>query len=189
VNRVDPFYLILRKIILKQFFQSDLNEAEKNFVLENIDKHRKALWITLIASTGVYLGLLQSNKEDIPNIILALIAPVTVMGAAWFGISFGSIPEKLITASMSVTFWMFSAFATSLASMIIAVAFISPVLIWPSLIIIFVGALISCIQYDTADGLKAGLDEALLKHSRAALLYYLKQGIIPEDHHHKKTKE
>lgn len=45
---------------------------------------------------------------------------------------------------------------------------------------------ISCIQHDTADGLKAGLDEALLKHSRAALMYYLKQGISTEEEEKKK---
>lgn len=181
MEKVDPIYWILKVIILQKFFKSDLTPAEKEFVMDNIDKHRKALWITLLATLGVYFGLLGSNKSDISSIILALIAPVTVMGAAWFGVSFGSIPKKLISISMSVTFWMFTAFATSLAAMIVAVGFISPPLIWPALIIIFVGAITSCIQYDTADGLKAGLDEALLKHSRAALLYYLKQGIKADE--------
>jgi hypothetical protein len=174
---VDPIYLILKEVVMKRFFSVDLTPAEKEFVYENMDKQRRALWITLILTVGVYIGLTQINQENISSVIVSLIAPVTVMGAAWFAVSFGSIPRKLIDTSMSITFWMFTAFATSLAAMIVAVGFITPPIIWPALAIIFIGAIISCVQYDTADGLKAGLDEAILKHSRAALLFYLKQGI------------
>ena len=64
--------------------------------------------------------------------------------------------------------------------MFIAVMFVTPPFVWPALAIIYIGAVFACIQYDTADGLKAGLDEALLKHSRAAIVYYRKQGVEPE---------
>lgn len=181
MRNADPFFWFLKEVVLREFLRSDLTDPEKEFVMENMKKHRDVLWINLIATTGVYLGLQNSSPEDVSTIILALIAPVTVMGAAWFAVSFGSIPRKLIKTSMSVTFWMFSAFLVSLSSMIISVAFISPVFIWPALLVIYIGALISCIQYDTADALKAGLDEAMLKHSRAALLYYMNQGISVEE--------
>ncbi len=77
---------------------------------------------------------------------------------------------------------MFTAFLVSLAAMMEAVSMITPWPIWPALFIIFYGAMNACIKYDTADGLKAGLDDALLKQSRAAILFYLKEGVkLPDD--------
>lgn len=92
---------------------------------------------------------------------------------------FGGIPAKLIDMAMSVTFWMFTAFAVSFSAMIVAVMMVSPPLVWPALILIYFGAITACIQYDTSDGFKAGLDEAVLNHSRAALRFYAREGIDP----------
>ena len=40
---------------------------------------------------------------------------------------------------------------------------------------------VSCIQYDCTDALKVGLDDALLKHSRAAIRYYQEREGISVD--------
>lgn len=180
MKKLDPLYWILKSLILRKFFKVELLEEESMFVMENLDKHRMVLWITIAISIGVYFGLRTIDVQNISAIIFALIAPVTVMGTAWFALSFGAIPKKLIQTSMSVTFWMYLAFMVSLSAMIISVGFITSLYIWPALGIIFIGVIISSIQYDTADGLKAGLDEAILKHSRAALIYYEKHGIFLE---------
>jgi len=114
-------------------------------------------------------------------LITALIAPIMITGVAWFSISFGGIPQKLMSVAMSITFWMFVAFQISLSAMLIVLCFALPIIIWPVLFLIYVSVTISCILYDTSDGLKAGLDDALLKHSRAALTWYKQMGIKTED--------
>ncbi|MFZ2187935.1 MAG: hypothetical protein WAV73_00015 [Candidatus Moraniibacteriota bacterium] len=178
INKIDPIFLWLRFVVVRNFFSAGLAQDEETFVLSNIAKHRNVLWLNVICSVFVYFSLLQTNPDKINTVITSLIAPVTVMGAAWFGISFGGIPSKLMDIAMSTTFWMFTAFVTSLSTMFIAVGFSTDPLLWPVLGVIYVGAIISCIQYDTADGLKSGLDEAVLKHSRAALTFYReKEGI------------
>lgn len=78
---------------------------------------------------------------------------------------------------MEITFRLYLAFKLSLTTMFLAIGIISPIPLRPVLIIIYIAVDFSCAQYDTSDGLKAGLDEAILKHSRAALMYYKDQGI------------
>jgi len=169
------------KLIHRGFFSSQLKEEEKAFIKDNIRKHRIVLWINVVAAIFIYESLRRTPLESVGTVIASLIAPVMVLGTAWFSISFGGVPQRLINVAMSVSFWMFTAFVSSLSAMFIAVAFVTSPYLWPVLALIYLGALISCIQYDTADGLKVGLDEAVLKHSRAALAYYHKQGIQEEE--------
>lgn len=176
---MDPIYFFL-KIILRNFYKVDLREEERFFIKENMQKHRRILWLNICAGILIVLGLqsLPNDKTDL--VVSALIAPVMVLGTAWFTISFGGIPQKLIAIAMTVTYWLFTAFSISLSAMFLAVGFAVSPFLWPVLVFIYIAALIACIQYDTADGLKVGLDDALLKHSRAALRYYYKQGIADE---------
>ena len=182
LKSIDPIYYFLR-IILQRFFVVELEKDEKLFLYDNINKHRKVLWINIIASVLVFRGLGSVDIENIDTLILALVAPVMVLGGAWFSISFGGIPAKLIESAMSITFWMLGAFFVSLSAMFLAVGILSPAVLWPVLAFIYFAAIISSIQYDTADGLKAGLDDAILKHSRAALRFYKeKEGINIDTH-------
>lgn len=177
MQQIDPIYWILR-LILRGFFKAELKPEERAFIEDNVRKHRIALWVNVVAIPFVLLGLRQTAPGDIGTVIMALIAPVMMLGGAWFGISFGGVPQKLIDIAMLTTLFMFTAFIVSLSTMFVAVAFISSPYLWPVLLVIYLGALAAFIQYDTADGLKAGLDDALLRHSRAALRYYReKQGI------------
>lgn len=179
MQKIDPIYWIVRTI-LQPFFKTNLKKEEITFVNENIRKHRKILWITVIFTILTIHGL-QSFTGDTTALITGLIAPVMIMGSAWFAISFGGIPAKLLDIAMSITFWMFLAFVLSLTTMMLTIGMITPIVIWPILLCIYIGIIIGCIQYDCADGLKVGLDESLLKHSRAALKYYQKQGIHPDE--------
>lgn len=180
MRKIDPFYYLLR-LMLRNFFEKDLSSIEKEVVLDNIDKHRRVQWVNLAFSALVIFGLFQTSPEEIGTLINVLIAPVMVMGGAWFGVSFGGIPEKMLDIAIKTTFWMFCAFLLSLSTMFIAIFFITPAILWPVFIMIYVSAVISCITYDTADSLKIGLDEYSLKHSRAALRYYRQKEGIDEE--------
>lgn len=176
---LDPFYWFL-KVILSFFLEAGLGEEDQAFVADNTWKHRKILWINVPAAVMVWHGIADVDTVMLAILSAALVAPVMLLGGAWFSISFGGIPAKLIDIAMSITFWMFLAFTLAFTTMVVMITYITPPIIWPVLWTIQLGALISCIQYDTTDGLKAGLDEAVLNHSRAALLHYRKQGIDPE---------
>ncbi len=180
MRKIDPFYYLLR-FILRSFSKKELTPTDEQAILDNIDKHRKVQWVNLFFSGLVIFGLFQTNNEQIGNLINVLIAPVMVMGGAWFGISFGGIPEKMLDVALETTFWMFCAFLISLSTMFIAIFFITPLMLWPVFGMIYLSAVVSCIIYDTADSLKIGLDEYALRHSRAALRYYKQKEGISED--------
>jgi hypothetical protein len=176
IDRIDPIYLLVRAICYR-FFRASLAEWERDFLLTNISKHRAVLWFAVLATAPLALALRDADPSTIPTIITALIAPAMVTGGAWFAISFGGIPARFLDVAIQVTFWMLTAFTLSLHTMVIATMFIAPAIIWPVLLIIEFGVLAACILYDNADGLKIGLDEAVLRHSRAAIVFYRKQGI------------
>jgi len=165
----------------RRLLKARLKEEDQSFVTTNMNKHRLVQWINLVAAVCIFLSLREVPTDQLGLVITALIAPVMVMGAAWFAISFGAIPAHLIECSIEVTFWMYTAFKLSFTTMFLAIGFVTPTTLWPVLVVIYIAVDFSCAQYDTSDGLKAGLDDALLKHSRAALLFYQRQGITASD--------
>ncbi|MCR4328680.1 MAG: hypothetical protein NUV53_04185 [Patescibacteria group bacterium] len=177
---MDPILWFL-ETILRGFTKARLEKEEAAFIQDNIQKHRIALWINVTAMVFIFLGLLHTKTDAIGTVVSSLIAPVMVLGGAWFSVSFGGVPKKLISVAMSTTLWMFAAFVVSFSTMLVAVAFVTSPYLWPVLAFVYLAVLVGCIQYDTADGLKAGLDETMLRHSRAALQYYHKEGIEPEE--------
>ncbi len=181
-KKLDPIYWILKSLILREFYKVELKDEEVAFLNDNITKHRMTLWVVVATTLMAFAGLKDVSQEDLVIVITSLFAPAMVMGGAWFSISFGGIPAKLLDLAMHVTFWMFMAFLVSLTTMFIAVAFVCPPIMWPILAMILIGAIFSCIQYDTSDGFKAGLDEKILRHSLAALRFYKdKYNIGPEE--------
>ena len=176
MKKIDPILWFLN-LILRDFLTAELKSHEKDFVQGNILKHRKVLWINFIIVGFVFLGLRRTPTEGINTVVSSLLAPVMVLGGAWFAISFGGVPQAFLGVAMKTTFWMFLCFTSSLTTMFIAVMFVTSPFIWPVLVLIYIGTFIGCIQYDTADGLKVGLDEWNLRHSRAAVKHYKKEGI------------
>lgn len=175
--KIDPIYWFLNKIVLRKFNGSNISRNESTFIHKNITKHHAVLWINLFATFFIILGLRTIDVDKIGALAVALLGPVAVLGTAWFSVSFGGIPAKLLDVAMEVTFWMFTSFVVSLTTMFLSLAVISPLYLAPVLLLIYLSVIISAIQYDTADCLKSGLDDALLKHSRVALRYYERQGI------------
>ncbi len=105
INLADPVYVWLRYIVLRRFLKVKLDKPSRAFVFDNITKHRKVIWLATIVSTGVYFGLHDLEGETLGMVITSLLAPVMVMGGAWFAMSFGAIPTKLMDSSMEITFW------------------------------------------------------------------------------------
>ena len=175
-KRLDPFYRYLR-FAHRRLFNAVLKKEELVFIIKNINKHRLVQRINLFAAILIFFALKTVSTDQMSIVTTALIAPVMIMGTARFAVSFGAIPARLISFSMEITFWLFLAFKLSLTTMFLAIGIIAPPLLWPILILIYIGVDFSCAQYDTSDWLKAGLDEASLKHSRAALIYYKQQWI------------
>lgn len=176
MKKFDPIVIFLQ-FILRKFLSKKLSEENKAFIADNMRKHRLVLWLNLPISVLVFLSLLYTPPENVSTVIMALLAPVMVLGGAWFAISFGAVPAELLDAAMEITFWMFTAFVASLSAMFLAVGFVASPFLWPVLTLIYFAAIASCIQYDTADGLKAGLDQAVLTHARYAVAFYQKQGV------------
>lgn len=183
-DRIDPVFWLV-KFINKPFFDSNLIAWEYDFVIKNVRKHRKIVWANIIIIPFIWYGLNLIKSGDvsaeISTIIVALLAPAMVTGAAWFAISFGGIPSKLLDTAMHITFWMFLSFTLSMTIMTVAMIHITHPVFWIGFIVIEVGVIISSMLYDNADGLKIGLDDTMLKHSRAALAYYKKMGIEETD--------
>lgn len=173
---MDPIVLFL-KLILRDFLKAELKTNEREFVKDNILKHRKVLWINIVVVGFVCLGLRRTPPDGISTVVSSLLAPVMVLGGAWFAISFGGVPQAFLNVAMTTTFWMFVSFTSALSTMFVSVMFVTSSFIWPVLFLIYLGTIIGCIQYDTADGLKVGLDEWNLRHSRAAVKHYQKEGI------------
>jgi hypothetical protein len=158
-----------------------ITTADADFLVENLNKHRLILWLNIIlAGYLVAYGLdaiLRSGDQAI--VVTGLLAPAMITGGAWYAVSFGGIPEKFISSALVLTFCMFLAFTLSMTLLIALLCKLTP---WPIgvffLVPMYAGLYVSSILYDNLDGLKIGLDTALLKFSRAALNYYQKHGLV-----------
>jgi hypothetical protein len=180
LNKIDPIGLFLR-LALRRFLEAELEDAKKIFLEQNIRKHRIVLWVNIGASALIVFALRDTLESAIGTVITAMIAPVMVLGGGWFAISFGCIPKELLKVAMSTTMWMFMAFMVSLSAMFISVGFVASPYFWPVLALVYIGLLISCVQYDTADGLKLGLEEAAFLNYRYGVWFYKKQGAAEEE--------
>ena len=172
MKNFDPFYRFLSYILRDFIEDTNLDEDSRGFIQDNLGKHRRVMWGNLLSNACVILALRTTPTEAMPTVITALLAPVMVLGGAWFAISFGGVPKNLLSVAMTTTAWMFAAFTASFSAMLITVAWVTSFWLWPVLSLIYLGTTISCIQYDTADGLKAGLDNIVKEHAEEAITYY-----------------
>ena len=154
----------------------DLKKGEIAFILDNIDKHRKVIWVNLLGGLMVFTSLMGNSPEQLTALVSVLMAPAFITGGAWFAITFGGVPEKLLDAALIITLWMFSAFTLSLTTMSILAYYIldGNWLILSVLLFINFAVILSAILYDNIDGLKVGLDETLKSNSQATLRYLKK---------------
>jgi hypothetical protein len=190
-NRFDPIYQLLDRLVFQGLFQppkrsvhgafEQITAADTDFLLENLRKHRIVLWLNLIL--GGYLaasGLDAILKHGDPAVVVTgLLAPAMITGGAWYAVSFGGIPEKFISSAFVLTFCMFLAFTLSMTLLISLLCKLTP---WPVgtlfLLPTYAGLYVASMLYDNLDGLKIGLDTALLKFSRASLNFYQKHGLV-----------
>ncbi len=185
-SRIDPirFYV---QWWHRGFTDKQIEKFEREFVDDNITKHVTVNWLTLACTCAVVYALRGSTKEAADSMILSLIGVVTVMGSAWFAISFGAVPLKFIDVSMTITRSMYLAFKVSFVATMIAVAHAVPSpALWPVFVLLYVAADAASMLYDTSDGLRAGLDNEMLEFAksgqivnRAWISWYEKYGEAP----------
>lgn len=169
-NILDPMYWISFSLS-SPIFKYPLQTKEIDFIHDNINKHRIVLWVNVISSLIVFSSLRGLSVAELNSLITALMAPAFVTGGAWFAITFGGVPQRLLPLAINITLWMFAAFTVSLTSMFISLYFILPIQIFLVFGFIVLAIIISAVRYDNVDGLKAGLDEALRMHSLTHLKY------------------
>jgi len=190
-NRFDPIYRFLDQIVFRGLFQppkrsvkgafEQITAADMDFLVENLNKHRLVLWLNVIlAAYLAFSGLAAILKFGDPStVVTGLLAPAMITGGAWYAVSFGGIPEKFISSAFVLTFCMFLAFTLSITLLVALLFKLTP---WPVgvffLLPIYAGLYLASILYDNLDGLKIGLDTALLKFSRASLNFYQKHGLV-----------
>ena len=176
-NKLDPLYwlsILFSYSLLTDKYQ--LRQDELVFIFRNISKHRLVLWVNLIGGVTIFYGLSNSNKSNLDSIISLLIAPSFITGGAWFAVTFGGVPQKLLDAAMVITFWMFSAFTLSLTTMTICAYYLigGNIAVLTILLIINFAVIIAATLYDSIDGLRIGLDESLKANSLATLRFLKK---------------
>lgn len=98
----EPTKILLEKI-LRLFLEADLKKEEKEFIQDNISKHQRIIWINILTATFVLFSL-GNYSGDRSILIAAMIAPAMITGGAWFAVSFGGIPAKLIQTALQITF-------------------------------------------------------------------------------------
>jgi len=153
-----------------------LNKIEMAFILDNIDKHRKVLWVNILGGYMVFISLSDNSPQQLSALISILMAPAFITGGAWFALTFSGVPEKLLDAALVITLWMLSAFTLSLTTMSIVAYYILDGEILMLIVLLFINfsVIISAILYDNIDGLRVGLDEAIKDNSQATLRYLYK---------------
>ena len=48
INKIDPVYFLLNKVVFKRFLNVYLEKSEIDFFKESIKKHRAVLWLNVI---------------------------------------------------------------------------------------------------------------------------------------------
>ncbi|MCX6714311.1 MAG: hypothetical protein NTX72_00670 [Candidatus Uhrbacteria bacterium] len=170
LNILDPIYWFAY-MLSASILDFPLRESEIEFVHDNIIKHRKVLWCNLIMAMLVAKGLTGLSIVQVDTLIGSLVAPAFITGGAWFAITFGGVPKRLLPLAIDITFWMFAAFTVSLTTMFVGLCFVLPPLVLVVFGFILFAILVSAVRYDNVDGLKIGLDEALLMHSLTHINY------------------
>lgn len=193
-NKIDIVYLFLDRVVFERLFKPKkrnmpgkyeiLDVADVDFLVENLHKHRTILWVNVLLSIYLYFFGIDRifANGDATTIITGLLAPAMITGGAWYAVTFGGVPEKLIRTALTLTFLMYLSFTLSMTLLMGLLIKISP---WEiGLFVIFplyISLYIASVLYDNIDGLKIGLDTALLKFSRASLNYYQKHGFLTKE--------
>ena len=161
-------------------FQRSINELvetnrkleEKAILFDNTWKHVKIAIVGLIFLP--YLVFVSLGIENILLVLTGLLGVIMVFGSAWFVITFGAVPARLMRMAINLSFWMFLAFVLSLEATAVVLCIALP-LLTPVLAVVFFGAYIASVKYDTADSLKLGLEPAQFQLARYGTKYFRRE--------------
>jgi hypothetical protein len=104
-NAIDPVYWI-SFFLSAPIFDYPLQTNEIDFIHDNIKKHRKVIWVNIVSSICVFFSLRGQSIAELNSLISALLAPAFVTGGAWFAITFGGVPQRLLPLAINITLWM-----------------------------------------------------------------------------------
>ena len=179
INRIDPVYLLLDRIVFDPFFNPRLPGAgapitsieipEINFLLENIRKHRAIIWANAVAVAAMLgSGLTSISESSLVALRPGLSAPVIVSGIAWYSISFSGVPERFGRHAMLVTGVLFLAVSFSLTTLFVVIATVTPIAVALAVVLpIYVALYLAAVFYDNLDGLRATAAQDTVVFSRA----------------------
>lgn len=174
----DPFYW-LSYLLCWPVLNNEMETSQTNVIELNIEKYRFVLWVNFIFGIIASRGFFVTEKGDITVVLIAITAPTIVLGGAWFSISFGGVPDKLLKAAVSLTKWLFVAFCMCLITAALAITHIASIEISIVFIAVVLIAIFSAITYDNLDSLKIGLDDTLRRQSLTALAKLGSEGYWP----------
>ncbi|MDP3741067.1 MAG: hypothetical protein Q8R08_01950, partial [bacterium] len=165
---------LLKWLVFSSLYKS-ATEDDRGALDENTSKHVRALIKSLVVIPGTILTV-KFGGQAARDIVLYVSIAAQIVGIAWFVLTFAALPKRHINAAMRCTEHMFSAFLGGVIALTVFAGFTAPL----SLLVImpiYVWMYSSAAIYDSADRLKAGLDEQKLKAAEATpdILAVLKQ--------------
>jgi hypothetical protein len=171
LNILDKVYY---KLFLGRLQLEKLSTEQQEVTEDNIKKH--VIIFILMILTAVYSYFIISNYyvEQIDTVLTSLLGVLFISGTAWFAITFGAIPARFMDFAVEITAHLFGALAIALTAVlitsIIALPFFTPVLF-----LAFIALYSASVKYDVADGLKIGIDEAVLEHAKVGRTYFVRE--------------
>lgn len=172
---------IINCTLLSVFSTSDLEKNEKAFLMDNAKKHIQSLLGMIAMLPFMIYGLHIADRAMLPVLVGGLVSPVVVTGTAWFVITFGAVPEKLLGIAMVLTRKMFGAFTESLTLAFLAVGWVCPWPLWVVLAMIWIKVYHAAFLYDCVDGLKTGLEPTMLENCRYGTKFFRRQLGVNEE--------
>ena len=168
-------YNVYFKIFLRKLSKEKITKEQWDDIVEvNVRKHTKIFALSLLTLIYTYCMVSFFYVSQIDTVITSLLGVLFVSGGAWFAISFGTVPERLIDFAMEITSFLFASFSVSLAA-VFAVTIVAVPLLSPVLFIAFFSVYTASAQYDFVDAMKIGIDEAVFEHAKVGKRYFVRE--------------
>jgi uncharacterized membrane protein len=158
----------MKKLLMVLVFSSLYKSAtvkDREALDENTSKHVRALLKSLIVIPGTIVTVKYGGPAA-RDIVLYVSIAAQIVGIAWFVLTFAALPERHINAAMRCTENMFSAFLGGVLALTVFAGVSAP---WSLLVVVPIYGWMykAAAIYDSADRLKAGMDESKLVAAKA----------------------
>lgn len=155
---------LLKKFVFASLYKK-ATAADIEPLDDNTKKHVRALLKSMLVIPGTIVSVRYGGR-DARDIIFYVSLAAQISGLAWFVITFAALPQRHIGAAFRCTESMLCAFLGGVVALIVWAGLTAPLsllVICPIYLWMYKAAAV----YDSADLLKAGLDEQRLKAALA----------------------